>query len=136
MQTVKAENPPDLALRGDERSPSHLTTLMNRVREDEEQFNCATKEHLINLAEYILTWPGKYSDAEYDEAIKILANYHLAPLACKVKGLGWELIEKELALPYTHRCRRCGMPITNLLSVETGHGPVCRKKLGIKAGEK
>ena len=44
MQAAKTENPPnygDSALRGDEKSPSHLTTLINRVREDEATFGYA-----------------------------------------------------------------------------------------------
>ena len=105
----------------------HLSTLLQRVRDDETGFGYASKEHLITIAEYILSWPGKYSKNEYDEAIRILAKYHLAKLAARRHG--WKLIEKELARPYKARCRRCGLPISNAISLQTGHGPTCRKRL-------
>ena len=107
----------------------HLTTLLGRVREDEELFHYARKEHLINLAEYILSWPSKFSKSEYNEAIRVLANYHLAPLAGRRRG--WDLIQRELEKPYRARCRRCGLPISNRVSLTTGYGHVCRRKLGI-----
>jgi hypothetical protein len=129
MINVKSENMPDLGLLGDEKSPSHLSTLINRVKEDEQQFNYATKDHLVNLAEYILSWPGKYSKNEYDEAIKILAKYHLAHLASRKHG--WKLIAKEISRPYERRCARCGYPISSKISLATGYGAVCRRKLGI-----
>jgi hypothetical protein len=107
----------------------HLTTLLRRVREDEAVFNHVRKEHLINLAEYILSWPSKFSKSEYYEAIRVLANYHLAPLAGRRRG--WDLIQRELEKPYRARCRRCGLPISNRVSLTTGYGHVCRRKLGI-----
>jgi hypothetical protein len=110
---------------------SHLSTLIERVRADEATFNYATKEHLINIAEYILTWPNRYSRSEYDQAIQTLAFYHMAPLAAR--RIGWQLIEKELAKSYVARCRRCGVPISSKVSLAVGYGHVCRKKLGIIA---
>ena len=107
----------------------HLTTLLQRVYEDEAVFNHVRKEHLVNLAEYILSWPSKFSKNEYGEAIKVLATYHLAPLAGRRHG--WKLIQKELEKPYRARCRRCGLPISNRVSLTTGYGHVCRRKLGI-----
>ena len=108
----------------------HLTTLLKRVREDEELFHYARKEHLINLAEYILSWPSKFSESEYDQAIEILATYHLARLASRRQG--WDLIQKELEKPYRARCRRCGLPISNKVSLSVGYGHVCRKKIGVE----
>jgi hypothetical protein len=107
----------------------HLSALLQRVRNDETGFGYASKEHLINIAEYILSWPGKYSKNEYVEAVKVLAGYHLAHLASRCRG--WKFVEAELAKPYRARCRRCGLPITNPASLATGHGPICRRKLGI-----
>jgi hypothetical protein len=109
---------------------SHLTVLIDRVKKDEQQLNYATKEHLVNLAKFILTWPGKFSKSEYDESIRILAQYHLASLAAP--KVGWKLIQKELARSYKARCKRCGLPITNRTSLLFGHGPVCRRKLGLE----
>jgi len=138
MQTVKAENPPTsaLALCGDERSPSHLSTLIKRVKEDEQQFGYARREHLINIAEYILS-SHDYTPIEYQNAIAVLAHYHLAQLANiypKYRKQSWKLIQIELEKKYKASCHRCGLPITNETSLRFGHGPVCRKKLGIKAG--
>jgi hypothetical protein len=108
----------------------HLSVLIERVRNDEATFGYVSKEHLINLAEYILSWPGKYSKSEYGEAIRILATYHLAHLAGKRHG--WKFIACELAKPYKARCRRCGLPISAEISLATGYGHVCRRKLGIR----
>lgn len=116
-----------------EKSPSHLTILINRVKEDEQQFGYASKEHLINIAEYILSWPGKYSPIEHQNAIALLAHYYMAQLANihpKYRKQSWTLIQKELNKAYKARCQRCGLPITNETSLRFGHGPVCRKKLG------
>jgi hypothetical protein len=117
---------------------SHLSTLIQRVRDDETVFSYAKKEHLINVAEYILSWPGKYCEKEYSEAIRVLAHYRLAKLANrhpKFRQQSWKLIAKELDKKYIGRCRRCGLVLTNPISLEAGHGPVCRRKLGI-SGEK
>jgi len=116
--------------------PGHLSTLIQRVRDDETQLGYATKEHLINLAEFILSWPGRYGRQEYSEAIKLLAHYHLAKLANiyhSFRSTSWRLINAELVKQYVGRCRRCGLPISNTVSLETGHGPVCRRKLGISS---
>jgi hypothetical protein len=113
----------------------HLSTLIAKVREDEQQFGYATKEHLINIAEYMISWPSKYSQEEYSQAIRLLAQYHLAKLANlspRRRIMTWRLINKELAKPYKARCRRCGLPMTNPVSLAAGHGPVCRRKLGLQ----
>jgi hypothetical protein len=85
----------------------------------------------VNLAEFILSWPGKYSKFEYDEAVRILAKYHLAKLAARRHGQ--KLIEKELQKTWERRCSRCGYPISNKISVKTGFGPICRRKLAVQA---
>jgi len=119
-------------------TPSHLSTLINRVREDEVSLGYATKEHLVNIAEYLLSWRGKFSGQEYSEAIKTLAKYHLAKLAnihpCHIKKT-YKQIEQELSKKYVGRCMRCGLPISNPVSLAAGHGPICRKKLGFKTAE-
>jgi hypothetical protein len=109
-----------------------LSDLIQRVHDDETR-NYATKEHLVDLAAFILTWPGKYTREEYDQAIQILASYHLGHLPTQRHG--WKLIEKELARPYQARCQRCGLLISNTVSLQTGHGPVCRRKLGISGSQ-
>ena len=113
---------------------SHLSTLIQRVHDEELKLGYARKESLIDLAEFILSWPGKYCRLEYDEAIRVLAGYHLAHLANRLRpGKAWKLINVELAKPYTTRCRRCGKPLKNPISLAVGYGHVCRKKLGISA---
>lgn len=113
----------------------HLSILVRRVRDDETRLGYATKEHLIDVCEFVLSWPGRYGREEYSEAIKTLAHYHLAKLANiyhSYRNTCRRLINAELAKPYVGRCRRCGRPISNPVSLATGHGEVCRKKLGIK----
>ena len=132
MQNLKSANMPNLALRGDEKSPSHLTVLINRVREDENAFGYVTKEHLINLAEYIVSWQN-YFKSEYDEAIQILAHYHLAHLASQNHIHARKWIQQELEKAWLTRCKRCGLPISAKVSILTGYGHICRKKLGIAA---
>jgi len=115
--------------------PGHLSVLVQRVRNDEVRLGYATKEHLIDVCEFILSWPGRYGWQEYSGAIKILAYYHLAKLANiyhSYRRTCWRLINAELAKPYVGRCRRCGLPISTPVSLATGHGEVCRRKLGIK----
>jgi len=113
--------------------PGHLSVLVQRVRDDEIRLGYSTKEHLIDVCEFILSWPGRYGREEYSEAIKILTYYHLAKLANihSYRSTRWRLINAELAKPYVGRCRRCGLQISNPVSLATGHGKVCRKKLGI-----
>jgi hypothetical protein len=106
-----------------------LAVLISRVREDEKLSNSARKEHLINLAEFILSWSSKYTRAEYDQAVALLAKYHLAHLASKRHGLKW--IQTELDKKYKARCGRCGLPISSKVSLAVGYGHVCRRKLGI-----
>lgn len=118
---------------------SHLFVLVQRVLDDETRLGYATKEHLINVCEFILSWPGRYGWEEYSEAIKLLARYHLAKLANiyhSYRSTCWRLINAELAKPYVGRCRRCGLAISNPVSLATGHGEVCRRKLGISSGRR
>jgi hypothetical protein len=107
---------------------SHLSTLISQVKSDEESLGYVYKERLISMAEYILSYPRKYYKAEYDEAIKVLAKYHLAHLA--ERRHGWKFITAELAKVYVARCKRCGRPISSKVSLATGYGHVCRRKLG------
>ncbi|MGA2767977.1 MAG: DUF6011 domain-containing protein [Candidatus Bathyarchaeia archaeon] len=118
----------------------HLSVLVQRVHDDETRLGYASKEHLIDVCEFILSWPGRYGRVEYSEAIKLLAHYRLAKLANvyhSYRGTCRRLIEAERAKPYFGRCRRCGKTISNPISLAFGHGPICRKKLGIheKAGD-
>ncbi|MCW4048070.1 MAG: hypothetical protein NWE99_11020 [Candidatus Bathyarchaeota archaeon] len=108
---------------------SHLSTLIQRVRDDEAAFGYAEKEHLINLAEYIVTWRD-YSKLEEREAVAILAKYRLWKLADKYhRQKSLQLIQQELAKPWTRRCARCGLPISSEKSLRTGFGSVCRRKV-------
>lgn len=109
--------------------PSHLSILIERVKMDESSLGYTTKEHLINIAEYILSWPGKYGKSEYDQAIATLAKYHLALLASKRHGS--KRIEAELEKNYSARCGRCGLPISSKVSLAVGYGIICRRKLGM-----
>lgn len=113
----------------------HLSTLIKRVHDEELSLGYVRKESLIDVAQYVLSWPSKYSQEEYSEAIRLLARYHLAKLANlspRHRIMTWRLINRELAKPYKARCRRCGLPISNPVSLATGHGPVCRRKLGVQ----
>jgi hypothetical protein len=145
MQRLNPENPPNpthLALRGDKKSPSpgQLVSpgkfLLELVYAQEREEGCARKQTLIDLAKYILG-SGEWSPA-HTEIIQVLARYHLAKLA-NIHPLhrrqSWKLIAAEEAKPYIARCRRCGLPIWNKTSVAVGHGPVCRRKIGISARE-
>jgi hypothetical protein len=120
----------------DMQKTGQLSALIQRVHDDETTCGYATKEHLIDVCEFIVSWRGRYSRAEYSEALKLLAHYHLARLANiyhSYRSTCRRLINAELAKPYVGRCRRCGLPLKNPVSVEFGHGPVCRKKLGISS---
>jgi len=114
---------------------THLSTLILRVKNDEESLGYATKEHLINLVEYIVSWQ-RYTKQEYITAIEILAFYHLAQLASKNRIHARKFIAEELAKTYEARCKRCGLPISSKASLKTGHGIICRRKLGITANDK
>lgn len=132
MQTRNRENPPNvtcLALRGDKKSPSPAHFLLERVREEENR-GYVQKQTLLDLAKYILG--SQIWTPEHTAIIKILAQYHLAKLANihpRYRAKSWQLIAIEEAKPYAARCRRCGLPITNKVSLATGKGPICRKKL-------
>lgn len=110
---------------------SHLSVLLQRVHDDEKSFGFVGKETLVNVAEYVVV-ARNYSQLEYDSALKILAKYHLAKLAnrdARFRIRVWNLINGELAKKYVGRCRRCGLPISNPVSLADGHGRVCRRKL-------
>jgi len=112
---------------------SHLTTLICRVIADEKAFGYAEKEHLINLAEYILSWHD-YSKQEEREAVALLAKYRLAKLANKHnKQRSLQLIQRELDASWQRRCARCGLTISSEKSLETGLGSVCRRKACVDA---
>ena len=112
---------------------SHLSTLILRVLADEERFGYATKDNLINLAEYILSWRD-YTKEEEREAVALLAKYRLAKLADKYdRQRSLQLIQKELDASWTRRCSRCGLPISSEKSLETGYGSVCRRKACVAA---
>ena len=112
----------------------HLSTLIQRVKDEETSLGYARKETLVNVAEFILSWPSRYSREEYEGGIKVLARYHLAHLANRLRpAKAWKLINAELAKSYKGRCARCGKALTNPVSLEFGHGPTCRKKLGISS---
>ena len=141
MQDVKSVNMPNLALRGDEKSPSppQLVSpaqfLLELVRAQEREQGCARKQTLIDLAKYILS-SHDWSPA-HTEIIKVLARYHLAKLANHHplhRRESWKLIAAEEAKPYIARCMRCGLPIWNKVSLEAGRGPVCRRKLKASSG--
>jgi hypothetical protein len=111
-----------------------LSVLVQRVRDDEIRLGYATKEHLVAICEFVLSRPGRYGREEYSDAIKTLAHYHLAKLANihhSYRSTCWRLVIAERTKSYLGRCRRCGLPISNPVSLATGHGEVCRKKLGI-----
>lgn len=112
-------------------SPTKLLSLILSVKEDEQRFGYATKEHLIAVAEYIVHNYGKYTKEEYVNAIILLAKYHMAPLADRIRGK--KLIAQEKSKAYEARCSHCGAVISSRKSLETGLGSVCRKKLGVDA---
>jgi hypothetical protein len=133
MQTVKSENTPTsaLALRADEKSASPAQFLLNRVQ-NQEKDGYVRKNTLLDLAKYILGSRGW--SPEHTQIIKVLARYHLAKLANihpRHRARSWQLIATEESKPYIARCMRCGLPISNPVSLATGHGAVCRRKLGI-----
>jgi hypothetical protein len=139
MQARNPETRPNnrvLVLRGDEKSPSPQQLispakfLLEVVHAQEKEQGCVRKETLIDLAKYILG-SRDWSPA-HTEIIKVLARYHLAKLANihpRYRAKSWKLIATEEAKPYVARCRRCGLPMTNKISLASGHGPICRKKL-------
>lgn len=134
MQTLRRlENPPTQKL-----ATSHLTVLIGRVLIQEENFGYVKKDQLLNLAEYIIAWPGKYSKKEHSEAVKILIKYGLGKLACPfeasalVRNRIRKEIEKQLDAKWIARCARCGRAIWSKESLRTGYGGICRRKLGIK----
>lgn len=118
----------------------HLSVLVQHVRDDETQLGYVTKEHLLNICEFIVGSPGRYGREEYADAVELLRRYHLARLVNvyhAYRSTCMRLLKAEQAKPYIGRCRRCGKTISNPISLAFGHGPICRKKLGIheKAGD-
>lgn len=109
-----------------------LGGLIHDVIEDEQRFGYATKERLLTVAEYMATkYVGlDYSKQDYTAAIILLAKYHMAPLADRIRGK--KLIVQERAKAYEARCCRCGAIISSKKSLATGLGIECRKKVGMK----
>jgi hypothetical protein len=109
-------------------SQTKLVSLILAVKDDEQRFGYATKAHLLDVAEYMAThYQGlDYSKEEGVAAIILLARYHMAPLADRLRGK--RLIALERAKAYEARCCRCGAIISSKKSLETGLGVVCRKK--------
>jgi len=120
----------------DNAAKTHLSTLIQRVCDDENSLAYVTKEHLVNLAEYIVGWQNRYTQAEYHVAIQILAHYHLAHLASINHAHARKYIAQELDKAWTARCKRCGLPISAKVSILTGYGHICRRKLGIPCNGK
>ena len=113
-----------------------LTALLDRVKQDEQHYPCATKQHLLDVARYINTHQISidYTKEEYQKAVEVLTWYHLAKLASisfSGKGYVRSRIEKEQARNYMARCARCGLPLSARESVEAGLGQVCRRKIGV-----
>lgn len=137
MQTLKGlENPPT-----EELATSHLTVLIGRLKCSEENFGYVKKDQLLNLAEYIIAWPGNYTKKEHSEAVQILVNYGLGKLACPFEASALirnrirKEIQKQLDAKWIARCAHCGRAIWSKESLRTGYGGICRRKLGIKAKE-
>lgn len=110
-----------------------LVSLILAVKDDEQRHGYATKAHLLDVAEYLAAHIRGYhfSKEEGQAAIILLARYHMASLADRLRGK--RLIEKERAKAYEARCMHCGAIIWSEKSLEAGLGVVCRKKLGVKA---
>ena len=118
----------------DQPEPGHLSVLVQRVHDDETRLGYATKEQLIDICEFVVSWPGRYGREEYAKAVELLGKYHLRKLANiyhSYRSTCRRLIEAERAKPYFGRCRRCGKSISNPVSLATGYGCVCRRKLGL-----
>jgi len=111
----------------------HLSVLVQLVHDDETRLGYATKEHLLDICQFIVDSQGKFGRIEYSEAIKTLAHYHLAKLANNhsFRSTCRRLIEAERMKPYIGRCRRCGRTISNPISLATGYGCVCRRELAV-----
>lgn len=110
---------------------SGLSTLLVRLKWEERALHGATKTSLLAVAEYVLD-KSDYSRAEYNEAVILLAKYHLAVLVDRRRpGRSRQLIGKERVRDYTRRCARCGLLISSKKSLESGFGRVCRGKAGL-----
>jgi len=110
-----------------------LLGLVLAVKDEEQRLGYAIKERLLAVAEYIASdYCGfDYSKTEYTTAIILLAKYHMAPLADRIRGK--KLIAQERSKAYEARCSHCGLPISSRKSLETGLGIICRKKVSVGA---
>lgn len=131
-------------------SHSHLGTIIRRVKRsarvnrnaDEQSKLYATLPHLFNLAEY-MSYEGKdWSEAEEQEAKRLLALANLPEHVDANRGLGYHEIcskllgdGKIIKIPAA-RCRRCGKDLSNTDSMKRGLGPIClakQKEMEIRA---
>ena len=109
-----------------------LNVLLERVKIEESHLHGVKKSTLLQIALYVLG--NKYLRREYNEAISVLAKYHLWKLVDKRRPRHCrELIEVEIAKPYSFRCCRCGWPISSKKSLEIGLGYICRRKTSFNA---
>lgn len=108
-----------------------LISLILAIKQEEQQGRIK-KQTLITMAEYMATHTQTfhYTKEEQAAALQILAKYHMAALADRMKGK--TRIQKEKAKAWEYRCSNCGAIITSEESKKTGLGSVCRKKLSAK----
>ncbi len=110
-----------------------LTELIQNVHAEEQTNGYVNKTSLLQIAQYILDnaykYPIRYTETEYNDAVIVLAKYHLAQLLdIHHRSRVIKLIQLEAAKHYESRCGRCGAPISSKKSLETGLGVICRKK--------
>lgn len=103
------------------------------MKSEESHLHGVKKATLLEIALHVLG-NNLYSHQEGNEAISVLAKYHLCQLVDKRRPRHCrELIEAERAKVYSFRCCRCGRPISSKKSLETGLGHVCRRKTSATA---
>jgi ribosomal protein S13 len=128
MQNVKTVNMPEGAVSGDETSPVlGLNRLVEAVKLREEKFGYVLEEQLLAVAQHLTQHYHWLSRLDREEAVKVLAKYHMATLIGNRHK-----IEKALRTQNRARCARCGLVITSKKSLETGLGIICRKKVGLE----
>jgi len=113
---------------------SHVTTLINRVKNLEKRKKLRSEEYLnriVNIVEYI-TFHTDCTEDEKVEALKILEKYKLSYMIDNKEAIDQIysniLTGKDGAL---HRsCIRCSKPLKNPKSVKLGMGKTCYDKVG------